>query len=184
LFLTAGLLARELQVERERGTLTRLRVMPLGSRTIIFGKLATILVVGLVEFTAVLATMSLIFGARWGNPIALAVVSLTLALAVCAIALLIASLAGSPQAAYNFGLFVALGFAALGGNLVPLENLPTVARRVADFTPNGIAIRAMRNIAANGAGVGDVARPSLVILALAVVVAAAAYGVVRRVVES
>jgi ABC-2 type transport system permease protein len=184
LFLSSGFVARGLQAERERGTLSRLRAMPIGPAAIVASKLVTTLVIGVVEFTAVLATMTLIYGARWGSLWELGLVLLALTLAVAAIALVVASFARTPMAAYSVGMLIALALGALGGNLVPLQNLPDAARRVADTTPNGLAIRTMRQISSDTIGFSGVVRPVALILAFALVVGTVGYVYVRKVVEA
>src|SRR4029079_13955390 len=49
--------------------------------------------------------------------------------------------------ANSLQMLVALAFSALGGFLVPLQNLPDAARTVASYTPNGVAVRTMRDLA-------------------------------------
>jgi ABC-2 type transport system permease protein len=184
LFLGAGFVARSLQAERERGTAARLRVIPVGSATIIGGKLVTMLLLGAMEFTAVLAFMSLGFGAHWGNPIAVIEVVGALTLAVGALAILVSSLARTVFMANSLQMLVALAFSALGGFLVPLQNLPDAARTVASYTPNGVAIRTMRDVATGQTGPAGVTGPVLLILTFAVVVAAIGFVNGRRVVET
>ena len=184
LFLSSGFVARGLQAERELGTLSRLRAMPIGPAAIVASKLVTTLVIGVVEFTAVLATMTVLFGAHWGNVFELSLVLLALTFAVAAIALVVASFARTPMAAYSVGMLIALGLGALGGNLVPLQNLPDAARRVADTTPNGVAIRTMREISSNTVGLAGVLRPVALILLFGLVVGTVGYVYVRKVVEA
>lgn len=184
LFLTAGFVARRLLDDRELGTLSRLRTIPISSGMIAAGKVVTMLIVGAVELVMVFATMSIFYDADWGNPLALAAVGIAIALAVGSISLLIASFADTPQAAHMLEMSVALGFAVLGGYLVPLQNLPEFAGPVARVMPNGVAIGAMRDIAANGRGLTDVLGPILVILAFAAIVGTVGHLRVRRVVES
>jgi ABC-2 type transport system permease protein len=184
LFLAAGNVARSLHAEREGGTLERMRVMPLSTTTIIVAKVLTVLVLGAVEFATVLTMMSLFFGARWGNPFALLAIIGSLALAVAALTVMLAGLARTPVVAHYFEMLVALGLGALGGNLVPLQNLPDAARRIADVTPNGVAIRAMRGIAAERLGAGGLTVAVLTILAFGAVAGLIGYANGRRVVET
>jgi ABC-type uncharacterized transport system permease subunit len=81
-------------------------------------------------------------------------------------------------------MLVALAFSALGGFLVPLQNLPDAARTVASYTPNGVAIRTMRDVATGQTGPAGVTGPVLLILTFAVVVAAIGFVNGRRVVET
>ncbi len=183
LFLASGFVARGLQAERESGTLDRLRAMPVSTGTIVAAKTITMLTVAAAEFTVVLVTMSIFYGARWGNIPALAAITIALTLAVAAIAVMIAAIGRSYHTAAALVAFVSLVFAVLGGNLVPLQNLPDVMRHIAAFTPNGVAIRAFHDIAANGFGVTDIAGPLVKILGFGVVVGAFGFARLRRTVE-
>jgi ABC-2 type transport system permease protein len=128
--------------------------------------------------------MSLCFGAHWGNPIAVIEVVGALTLAVGALAILVSSLARTVFMANSLQMLVALAFSALGGFLVPLQNLPDAARTVASYTPNGVAIRTMRDVATGQTGPAGVTGPVLLILTFAVVVAAIGFVNGRRVVET
>jgi ABC-2 type transport system permease protein len=184
LFLAAGVVARGLVAERELGTFGRLRSMPIGTVTIVAAKSLTMVAIAAVEFAAVLFTMTLVYGARWGNLAALAAVTLVLALAVAAVAVCIASIAKTYQAAAALVAFVALIFAALGGSLVPLQNLPSPMRVIAGFTPNGIAIATIHDISANGVGLAGAARPIAALLGFTAVFAAIGIMRLRRMVEA
>src|SRR5262249_53940566 len=95
--------------------------------------------------------------------------------------LAIAAVSKSLEQAQGLEVMIALGLAALGGNLVPLQNLPDAARVVAGVTPNGGAIHAIRGVAAGG-GLGDVVRPVLVMLVVALVLGWFAFARARRIV--
>jgi ABC-2 type transport system permease protein len=170
LFLASGFVARGLVAERELGTFARMRSLPIATRTIVTGKTVTMLSVAAVEFTVVLFTMTLAYGARWGNLGAVALITFCLSLAVAAVAVVIASFSRTQNSAGILVSFVALLFAALGGSLVPLQNLPPVMSTIARFTPNGVGLAAMHNISANGQGIFDVAQPAGLILLFTIIV--------------
>ncbi|MDZ4827471.1 MAG: ABC transporter permease, partial [Actinomycetota bacterium] len=183
LFLTAGFVARSLQEEREQGTLARLRSIPISAGTIAFAKVLTVVIVGGIELAIVFLIMGVLYGAQWGSLAAVALIGFAITLAVGSIALLIAALARTSSTAHNLEVIVALGFAVLGGSLVPLHNLPDAARPIAAVTPNGVAIRALRDVAANGYGVRDVLGPVFVILLFTLFFASIGQVLVRRAVD-
>ena len=86
--------------------------------------------------------------------------------------------------ANSLQMLVALAFSALGGFLVPLQNLPDAARTVASYTPNGVAIRTMRDVATAQTGPAGVTGPVLLILTFAAVVATIGFVNGRRVMET
>ena len=184
LFLASGFVARSLSAERERGTLARLRALPVGTATIVTAKTLTMLTVAVGEFSAVLVTMRIVYHAHWGNLLAVAAITLALGFAVAATAVMIASFARTYQSSAALVAFVALAFAVLGGNLVPLRNLPDVMRRLAAVTPNGIAIAALHDIAANGESIGDQLGALAKIILFGVVVGGLGLARLRRTVEA
>ncbi len=181
LFLTTGLVARSLHRERTRGTLTRMRVMAVGSDAILASKGIVMVLLGGLEMAAVLLALSAVFGANWGSVVATVVVGVAITLAVGAIALVVATLTRSLELAQVLELLIALTFAALGGNLVPLANLPDAARFIAGLTPNGVAIRAFREVAVGGTLI-DVWRSVAVIGGLAFALGWFAFTRARRIV--
>jgi len=183
LFLAAGFVTRGLVSEREQGTFGRLRTIRISTSMIVAGKSLTMLAVSLVEFSVVLATMTLVYGARWGNPLEVGATTLALALAIAAVAVMISSISNTYQSSTALVEFVALFFAVLGGSLVPLKNLPSVMQVIAGVTPNGIAIASFHNISANAAGITDLVRPILTILVFAAVVGGIGLVRLRRTVE-
>jgi ABC-2 type transport system permease protein len=183
LFLAAGFVARGLQDERELGTLSRLRALPISAGTVVAAKGFTMLVVGIVEIAVAFTAMRILLGTDWGDTLAVAAVTLAIGLAVAALAMFLAALARSAQSAHFYELFCAMGLAALGGNIVALQNLPAPLQSIAAFTPNGIAIRTYRDIAANGSTISDVAGPVSIILGFALVLGLLGYVGSRRVVE-
>jgi len=184
LFLTTGIVARGLQNERELGTLYRLRSLPIGLGAIVTSKVATMLIVGIVEIVIVFAAMGLFYSADWGETLAVLAVLIALFAAVGAIALVLASFAAKSLGVHVLELPVALGLTVLGGYLIPIQHLPDAASQVAGLLPNGIAIAALRDISANGDGLGDVAGAVLAIWGFAIVLAAIGYVRLRRAVET
>jgi ABC-2 type transport system permease protein len=184
LFLASGFIARGLVAERDLGTFGRLRSLPISVSTIVASKTVTMLTVALAEFTAVLFTMTLAYGARWGNLGAVALITFCLSLAVAAIAVVIASFSKTQSASGVLVSFVALAFGALGGSLVPLQNLPPVMSTIARFTPNGVGLVALHNISANGQGIVGVARPAGAILLFTIIVGAFGLSRLQRMVAA
>jgi ABC-2 type transport system permease protein len=181
LFLTTGIVARSLHVEKSAGTLIRMRVFAVRRDVILASKGIGMLLLGAAEVGAVLITMQIFMNADFGSVVASASVATAITIAIGAIALLIATFARSLEQAQGLEIVIALVFAALGGNLLPLSNLPDGARTIANITPNGIAIRAFREVSA-GAGLEDVTGPILYLLAFALVVGAIAFARARKIV--
>ncbi len=72
-----------------------------------------------------------IFGVDWGDPVASLSLVMVFALVGTGAAILVGSVFSSEAQAGPFGIFAALGLAALGGSMVPLEVYSDSLRRVA-----------------------------------------------------
>ena len=105
----------------------------------------------------------LLFGARWGNPIAAGAVIVAMAFAVTAITACVLTFARTEQQIGLSMSVVTYAMALLGGNFVSLQQAPELLRRLSLVTPNGWALRAFGDLAADGGGITTVLRPLAVI---------------------
>ena len=76
LFFTVQFGVLSMMEEREVGTLSRILVSPIRPATIVLGKMASALVIGLTTMIVLVVATTLIVGAEWGDPIAVAVLIL------------------------------------------------------------------------------------------------------------
>ena len=182
LFLVTGVIARSLQGERVRGTLQRMRSTSVSANAILASKAIMIVVLGCVEMIAIMVALSLVLGARWGNPLIVFAILFAVTLVVSATALIVAATVSSPAQAQAIEVFLLLALTALGGNFIPLENLPRVAQIVSPFTPNGAAIHALRQVATGG-GIADVVKPLAAILGLALILGSLGFARARAIVN-
>jgi ABC-2 type transport system permease protein len=157
-----GFVSRSLHADRLDGTLSRVLVSPIRPSIVLATKVVIMFAVGLVEMTLVIAGTSLLFGARWGNPIGVALVTLAIVCAGVAIATAIAGITKSSMQSQAVEFAVSMLLVALGGHMVPLRNLPDAASVIARYTPNGAAIDAFGNVAA-GAQFGVLGRQFVII---------------------
>lgn len=180
MFLTLGSGARSMIVERDEGTLTRLRSIPVSTGSILVGKAIGVVVVGSVAMIVMWITTTVAFGADWGDPVAVAMVSAATVVAVTGVSFLITGVARSDAQADGLVSMVAFVLALLGGNFVQPNLMPDVLARLALFTPNGWALRAFTDIGADGAGPAQVLPAVAVLVAMAVVTATIGLAGVRR----
>jgi hypothetical protein len=108
------------------------------------------------------------------------VVVLAFALVGTGAALLLGSLVGDEQQAAPIALLLALGLAALGGSMAPLEVCPDAARTIAHVTPDAWANDAFCKLLRHGGGLLDVAPQVLVLLGFATVALVLAAWRLRR----
>lgn len=178
---SVGFVSRGLHLERQDGTLARTLTAPISVRSFIGAKLVAMFIVGLVEVGLVIAGSTLLLGARWGDPALVALVTVAVVAWAVATAAAIAAIARSMLEAHGLELAVSMTAVALGGHMVPLRDLPDIARTVAHLTPNGAAIDAFTNLAAGDHGPSALAGPVAVIAVFGAVAAAVArLGLARR----
>jgi ABC-2 type transport system permease protein len=163
LFFTVGFSARSLLAERETGTLARIGAAPVPGWAVLAGKAIPAFVIGLTSMTVMLVVMRLMFGATWGDPVAVAVLTLVTVLGIFGVTAIVQTLARNQQQADSYAGMVGIVFALLGGNFFPLDQLPGPVRQIAMFTPNGRALRAFSDLAALGGGLGSI-WPHLVVI--------------------
>ncbi len=167
-FFLLGSAPRSLLAERDRGTLARVRAAPVPFVAIVLGKALAVMLLGLASVCVVWAVTALAFGARWGDPVAVLVLVLAFLLAALAIATLVSAYVRTEAQADGVITVVTFVLAMLGGNFVPIAQMPEVLQRLALVTPNGWALRAFATLAADGGGVGSILLPLAAIVAFAI----------------
>ncbi len=183
LFIGSGLGMRSLLMERSAGTLARVTAAPLRPTQIVMGKLLAIFVTGLATIFVIWAVTTLAFGADWGDPLGVLLISVAATAAMCGIGVFLTSLAKTEQQAFGITLLVGLGLALLGGNLLPSGSLPNFFQVLALGTPNGWALVGFGRLDQLGEPASSVIGPFLVLLVIAAVAGGLAMTRVRKMVE-
>ncbi len=144
--------------ERNSGMLRRQLASPLPVAHIIAAKFLFSVVLGLVVM-AMLAVTGLALGwlAVPADPWAAILLGLVFNLAACGLVAVIMGLSGNEKQAGIFSWLIVMGMSALGGSMVPLQQLPAAMRGLADYTLNYWAIDGFSRVLFQGAGTGDVA---------------------------
>ena len=135
--VTSG--GRTLLAERQMGTLPRLLVTPTSSMTVLLGKMAGIVLAGLLQVGVLWGATSLI-GAYWGEALGVIAALLALVLAATGVGALISAWAKTTTQAGAIGTAVTLVAAAVSGTFFPRMNLPAWVRTVSLATPNAWGI--------------------------------------------
>jgi ABC-2 type transport system permease protein len=151
LFFVVGTGARSLLAEREQGTMPRILAAPSRRSSIIFGKGLAVFVLGLASMTTVYVVMAVVFGVSWGDPLAIAALTLLVVLALMSVTALVQTLAKTEAQAANYGSMIGMMFALVGGNFFPLFQMPKLIQRLSALTPNGWALRGFTDVAYDGA---------------------------------
>lgn len=151
--------------ERSMGTLARLRVAPVPAWSILAGKVATSLVIGVASMGSLILATSLLLGASWGD--LLGVASLVIAGVVAAVSLVgvVAAVARTPEQASVAQAILAIVLAMFGGVFFPVSQGPGLLRFLSLLTPHAWFLRGLGDLAVPGATAADVAGPVGMLLA-------------------
>ena len=174
LFFTVGFGARSILAERQEGTLTRIRSAPISGASLLAGKALASFVLGLASMLMLWAATAFVFGADWGDPVAVVALCAAVVLAVAGITAVMATYATNEEQVASSTAMLTFLLALLGGNFVTPGAMPDLLRRISLLTPNGWALRGFTDLSAQGGGLGDIAVALVVLLALAGVTAAVA----------
>lgn len=174
-FFIVTTMAGSIMTERREGTFRRLLSTPLPRSRLLLGKILPYVLVTIVQVVLLTAFGNLAFGMSLGDhPLALIPVTLALALCACALGVLLAAWARTDSQVSGMGTIAVLVLAALGGCMVPLVFMPDFMKSIAQFTPQGQALTAYQDVLVRGADVTDVLPATGILCALAAVFVALA----------
>ena len=163
LFLNFGVLSgvRAFQAEVDSRTLSRLIASPAQPRSVIAGKFAALMVIGLAQMGTMIAATSLLFGTRWGNPLPAAALVLTSVLMAIGLTAFLMSLANNADQGSALAGVIIFLLSIVGGQFLPPEGLPDVFETLTRLTPNGQAFFGFIDLAAAGVhgSLGTFAQP-------------------------
>jgi ABC-2 type transport system permease protein len=145
--VTSG--GRTLLAERQMGTLPRLAITPTANLTILIGKMAGIILTGLLQVGVLWGATSLI-GAYWGPPLAVIVALLALVIAATGVGVMISAWAKSAGQAGAIGTAFTLIAAAASGSFFPRMNLPLAMRTASYITPNAWGVEIFSRLQSGG----------------------------------
>lgn len=165
--------------EQQDGTLARLEAAPIPRWAIPLGKAQTSFLLGLIALTVLAVATTLLLGANWGDPLALAVLFVAVTLAATSLVGVVAAFARTVDGAGNLVAIIAVGMGMIGGTFFPIAGGNRALEMASFATPHAWFMRALGDLQAGG-GLGSIA-PSLAALAVfAVVIGGLALVVLRR----
>ncbi len=172
--IMAGAIVRE----REVGTLEQLVVTPISKWALLLGKVVPFVIIAYLQMTNVLLLGWLVFGVPVrGSILLLYALAGVFILAVLGIGLMISTFAKSQAAAQQLAIGLIMPSILLSGFLFPREAMPAVAQWIGNLLPITYFLEIVRGILLKGTGMNELWRPTLLLLAFAVVTLAIA---VRR----
>jgi ABC-2 type transport system permease protein len=156
-FGVLGLLA-----ERRNGTLARMLAAPIAPATILLGKVLVSLVVASMSMAVIVVATTVLLGASWGNPLAVAALVVATALAATGIATLVVGFAHNEEQAGSLIAVVAMTLAVFGGSFFRISQAPEGMATLSLVTPHAWFLRGVNDLA--GGGGIEVVAPSLAVL--------------------
>jgi ABC-2 type transport system permease protein len=157
--------------EKETGTMEALLVSPLRPWQIIVGKVAPYLVVGFASVAGVILEARLVFHVPLRGSLTLLLVEGLLFILVSLSLGILISARTSSQRVAMLGALVGtmLPTMLLSGFIFPIESMPWPLRAISTIVPARWFVLVARSIMLKGVGVSYLWRPSLVLLAMALV---------------
>ena len=156
-FGVLGLLA-----ERRNGTLARMLAAPIAPATILLGKVIVSLVVASISMSVIVVATTVLLGADWGDPLAVAALIVATALAATGIATLVVGFARNEEQAGSLIAVVAMTLAVFGGSFFRISQAPEGMAALSLVTPHAWFLRGVNDLA--GGGGVEVVVPSLAVL--------------------
>src|SRR5918999_532309 len=184
LFFTVSFGARSILAERRQGTMRRLLASAASPGGVLAGKALAAFALGTSSVLVMWLATTLVFGADWGDPVAVVALTVSSVLSAIGITALVITLARTEEQAEGYSSLVVFTLALLGGNFVYLAQLPELLQRVSLLTPNGWALRGFVDLVADGGGLATVAAPVAVTLGVGLVTGGLALYRARRVVAA
>lgn len=168
-FFTGANVAQSILQEDEEGTLARLFTSPTSRATILGGKFTTVFITTAGQIIITLIATTFIFNIDWGDPLLLAIAILAIVIASSSFGIMIMSMLKTVRQAGPV-LGVVLTISGMAGGLFTsaMPSVPPAFETVTLFTPQGWNHRLWK-LAMEGAQLGEMALPLIVILIMGVV---------------
>jgi len=161
-----SLAASAMLIESRRlGVSRRMLASPTSAGQILVGETLGRFAIALFEGLLIYVVTRVVFGVDWGDPVAGIAVIVLFALIGTGAAMLMGASLHNPEQSGALGVFIGLGFAALGGCMVPLSIFPPTMATIAHATPHAWALDAFDEIQRSGGSIADVL-PELGVLAV------------------
>lgn len=164
-FLTALAGSSALILTRQLGISRRMLSTPTSIGSIVFGESLGRFATALLQGVYIMVLSLIIFGVNWGDPLGATLVLVLLSAVGAGAGMLMGAVFSNDQQASGIGVILALGLAALGGAMLPIELFSPTMRQVAHITPHAWALDGFAELVRRGGTTFDIL-PELGVLAL------------------
>lgn len=155
-FLTALAGSSALILTRQLGISTRMMSTPTPVRTILVGESLARFFPSLIQGIYIMVLTLIMFGVNWGDPIGATLILVALAGVGAGAGMLMGATFTNSQQASGFGIMLALGLAALGGAMFPLDLFSPTMQKIAHVTPHAWALDGYAELVRRGGGTIDI----------------------------
>ena len=156
--------------ERQKGTLRRLLTTPTRKSTYLLGTIFGQVVTALVQMLLLIVFGIFVMKLNWGSqPLALAVMMLSTALAAAAIGATLGTFVKTEGQASGLSVMTGMVLALLGGCWYPLEMFPQVVQNIVKILPTTWAMRGLLDIVLRGQGLTSILPDAGILLGFAAV---------------
>lgn len=172
-FGVAGLLE-----ERRLGTMSRLLAAPIRKGSIVAGKALTSFALGVGSMGILVVATTVLLGARWGDPLGVAILIVAAVFAAMGILGVVGAAARTQEQAGNFSAVIALVLGLLGGSFFPVSQVGGILSRLSLLTPHAWFIRGLGDLA--GGGRGEILPSVVALLAFGLITGSVSWIFLRR----
>lgn len=153
--------------ERDKGTLARLQAAPIRRSSMVVAKALGSVIIGTGAMAVLIVGSTLVMGADWGDPLAVAVLAVAAVLAAVSIMGVVAAAAKRSEQAFALQGMIAMVLAIIGGSFFPVARGEGLLATISSITPHHWFLRGLGDALVGG--VGEVLVPVAALLAFAVV---------------
>jgi ABC-2 type transport system permease protein len=171
-FLTSLAGSAALIQTRRLGVSRRMVSTPTSIGQILIGETGGRFAIAMIQGLFIMVGAAVAFDVKWGNLLGAAVLLILIALIGAGAGMLMGALFDNDEQAGSMGVFIGLGFAALGGAMFPLEIFPDTMVKVAHVTPHAWAIDGFAELIRHGGTLATIATEVAVLSGFAVVMMA------------
>ncbi len=163
-------LAGSITREKEQGTLDGLLVSPVSRVAIIMGKTESQTVRGLAQGAIILLLSMTVFGVTVNGSFVLMVLILILGIfSFVGLGILVSSAVEEQETAMTIMMTITFPMMFLSGAFFPLQQMPGAMQAISKGIPLTYEVEGLRQVMVLGAGLGDVLKPLLTLIAFGVV---------------
>jgi ABC-2 type transport system permease protein len=169
--------------EKEQGTLDGLLVSPVSRTAIIMGKTESQTIRGLVQGGIILLLSMTVFSVVvYGNFLLMILILILGIFSFVGIGILVSSAVEEQETAMTIMMTLTFPMMFLSGAFFPLQQMPGAIQAISKFIPLTYEADALRQVMVLGAGISDVLKPILILIAFGAVTLGISIPAFKRVV--